>query len=124
MGKVVLRPATRADFDKMLAEPLPYRVRAFAVEREGDLLGVGGLGFMPDGTVAAFVHTVDGAHRYKVAMHKAGLVTMAEARRLGLRRVVASADPGIEASGRWLERLGFEPTDMDADGHRIYVWNG
>lgn len=117
-----MRPATRSDFDAVIAESLPYRVRAFAAERDGEVLGVGGLAFMPDGTVAAFVHAAPGAHRFKVAFHKAGLMAMAEARRLGLRRVVATAETQHPRATQWLARLGFEPEDVD--GLTVWVWKG
>lgn len=121
MSKVELRPATSSDIAVLVAEPLPYRVRAFAAERDGELLGLGGLAFLPTGTVAAFVLLAEGARRYKIALHKAGLRTMQEARRLGIRRVVAMAEPGVEPAPRWLERLGFHP--MTIDGEQVYAWH-
>lgn len=120
MSAVVLRHATRTDVDALIAEPLPYRIRAFAAERDGELLGVGGLAFLPDGTVGAFVHVVPGARRYRVALHKAGLRTMALARQLGVRRVVALAEPGVEPACRWLHRLGFR--EMTVDGEQVFAW--
>lgn len=120
MSRVVLRPATRADFDKLTSEPLPCRVKAWAAERDGEVLGVGGLAFLPTGTVAAFVHAAPGAHRYKMAFHKAGLMAMAEAKRMGLKHVVAMSDKSIEPASRWLERLGFRP--MMIDGEKVYTW--
>lgn len=120
LHSAVLRLATADDFRAMLDEPLPYRCRAFAVEDDGKLLGIGGLAFLPDGTVGAFVHMVEGARRYRIALHKAGLACMAEAKRLGIRRVVALADPSVEPACRWLERLGFGP--MVIDGQKVYAW--
>lgn len=121
MGKVVLRPATRADFDALLDEPLPWRVRATAAEVDGVLIGVGGLAFLPDGTVGAFVHASDAAKKYPVTLHKAGLRTMAEARKLGIRRVVALADEKIDRAIPWLERLGFRK--MIHEGGGVWVWH-
>ncbi len=120
MSRVVIRPANKADCEAMFDEPLPYRVRAFVGELDGERIGLGGLAFMPDGTVAAFLHVKEGARRHKVTMHKAGLMIMAEAKRLGLRRVVAMAEPGLEPATRWLERLGFEAVMVD--GEKVYVW--
>lgn len=118
----LIRHATLADFQEIIGEPLPFRVRAFAVEHDGKLLGIGGLAYLPNGTVGAFVHATEGARPYRIAMHKAGLRTMEEARKLGLRRVVALAEPGIEPAVRWLERLGFHPTVVD--GETVYAWQG
>jgi N-acetylglutamate synthase-like GNAT family acetyltransferase len=120
MSRVVLRPAERADFDALLGEPLPHRVRAIAAEIDGRLLGVGGLAFLPDGTVGAFVHANDEARKYKVAMHRAGLAAIQMAREAGIRRMVAMADPNIEAAEPWLERLGFK--EMTVDNARVWVW--
>lgn len=122
MIPVVIRPATLKDFQDMIGEPLPYRVRAFAVELDGKVLGVGGLAYLPNGTIGAFVHMAEGARRYRLALHRAGLRTMDEARRLGIRRVVAMAEPGVEPAARWLERLGFRP--MSVDGETVYAWQG
>ena len=47
-----------------------------------------------------------------VALHRAGLRMMAEARRLRIRRLVALAEPGIAAAERWLRRFGFEPEEI------------
>lgn len=115
-----LRYATEADFAGLVDLPLPYRVRAFAAEMNGEVLGVGGLAFFPGGGIAAFVHAKDEARRYKIAAHKAGLRAMAEAKALGLKRVVAMAQDDIEASARWLLRLGFKPEQ--AGGMKVYVW--
>lgn len=117
---VEIRPATRADIDALLDEPLPYRVRAWAVERDGELLGVGGFAYQPRDVIAAFVIKAAGAEKYPVALHRAGLKAMAEARRAGFRRVVALAQLGNEAAERWLARLGFKP--LMVDGERAWVW--
>lgn len=120
MKRITLRPATRADFDAMLAEPLPFRVRAFAAERDNELLGIGGIAFAPNGTVAAFVQMKPGANRYKIALHKAGLRTIAEIKRLGIRRVVATAEKGNAAAEPWLARLGFQP--IETSGEIVWIW--
>lgn len=86
----------------------------------GKVLGVGGFGFPPDGTIIAFVHAHDEAHRYKVSFHRAGLKMMAEARRLGFHRVVALASPDKPNAGAWLKRLGFMPQEID--GQQVYIW--
>jgi RimJ/RimL family protein N-acetyltransferase len=120
MAKVEIRYAVKSDFETLMEDPLPWRVRAFAAVLDDELLGVGGLAFMPDGTVAAFVRMDEKARRYKVAIHKAGLRTMQEAKRLGIRRVVALAEDGIEPARRWLQRLGFNK--MIVDDQEVWVW--
>jgi hypothetical protein len=51
-------------------------VRAWAVECGGELLGVGGFAYQPNDTIAAFVIKKPGAERYRVALHRAGLMAM------------------------------------------------
>jgi RimJ/RimL family protein N-acetyltransferase len=115
-----IRPATRVDFITLLAEPLPWRVRALTVEHEGVPIGIGGLAFMPDGTVAAFVHAETALRRFRVTLHRAGLRMMREAEQLGVRRIVAMADPDVEAAVAWLKRLGFKETIVH--GEKVYEW--
>lgn len=117
---VTIRPATRSDIDQLIIEPLPWRVRAWAAERDGELLGVGGFAYQPSDVIAAFVIKKPGAERYRVALHKAGLMAMSEARRLGYRRIVALADKTNAAAARWLARLGFEQVMID--GEQAWVW--
>lgn len=104
----------------MSSEPLPWRVRAWAVELDGEVLGVGGFAYQPNNTIAAFVVKKPGAERYAVTLHRAGLETMREARRLGYRRVVALADKMNAAAERWLARLGFK--QLMIDGEQVWVW--
>jgi RimJ/RimL family protein N-acetyltransferase len=122
-NRVLVRPATRADFDALIDEPLPYRVRAVAAERGGKLVAVGGLAFQPDDTVTAFLILAPGergAPGFRLALHKAGLRMMADARRLGIRRVVASAEHNNPAAEPWLARLGFERAGTD--NHSAWIW--
>jgi RimJ/RimL family protein N-acetyltransferase len=122
-NRVLVRPATRADFDILIDEPLPYRVRATAAERGGKLVAVGGLAFQPDDTVAAFLILAPGergAKGFKLALHKAGLRMMADARRLGIRRVVATAEHNNPQAEPWLARLGFERAAEGANA--AWIW--
>lgn len=116
----LIRPATRADIDAMINEPLPWRVRAWAVEDDGKLLGIGGFAYQPNDTIAAFVLKKPGAEKYAVSLHRAGLMAMREAKRLGYRRIVALAEQTNEAAERWLERLGFKQVMVDKE--TAWVW--
>lgn len=115
-----IRPATRADIDQLISEPLPYRIRAFAVEQDGKLLGVGGFAYQPNDIIAAFVLKAPGAEKYKLSLHRAGLMAMAEAKAAGFRRVVALAEKANPAAERWLSRLGFK--QVMVDGEQAWVW--
>jgi len=121
MKRVILRPATRADFEAMLAEPLPYRVRAIAGAVDGEILGVGGIAFPPDSSAVAFLQSGARARDYPVALHRAARLILAEARRLRIPRLVATTEQGIESAQRWLARLGFERTHID--GHEVWTWH-
>lgn len=117
---ITVRPATRADFDALTDGPRPFRVRAFTGEIAGRPIAIGGLAYLDHGVVGAFLHATDEARKYPMALHKAGLATMALARELGLRRVVAMADPGVAPAERWLARLGFAK-EM-TNGVAVWVW--
>ena len=120
--KAVIRYATDGDFISVVGAPPTLRVRAFAGEVDGEVLAVGGLAFLPDGSVGAFLQAKPGAERrYSVTLHRAGLRTMQEARRVGIQRVVALADKDVVPAERWLERLGFEAVQVD--GERAFVWH-
>jgi hypothetical protein len=118
--RVILRPATRADIDAIIDEPLRYRVRAWAAGRGGQLLAVGGFIFQPFDTVLAFLILAAPASSFALSLHKAGKHMMNEARRLRLRRVVATAEQGNPAAEPWLARFGFEPVMIGTE--KVWVW--
>ena len=116
-----LRYATAKDFEQFVETPLTCRVRAFAAVTEDDsVIGVGGLAFLPDGTTTAFVHATDEARKHPISAHRAGLRAMAEAKRLGIKRIVATAAPEIKSAERWLLRLGFCETEVA--GSKVFIW--
>ena len=119
--RAVIRPAVRADFDALTDGPRPYRVRAVAMEVDGRVLAVGGLAYLENGVVGAFMQGLDEARDYPVSLHRAGKMMMAEAERLGIRRLVAMADKSVEAAERWMLRFGFKPEQHD--GVTVYVWH-
>lgn len=124
---VTLRPTLPDDLPHVIGEPLPFRIKAITGEIDGKVIGVGGLAFLPGGTVVAWAALTDEARRAKVSLHRAGLRLMQEARAAGFKRVVASADAESPAAVRWLARLGFELIDDDTstqDGHPIFIWRG
>jgi len=126
-ARVVLRPTLPDDLPHVIGEPLPCRIKAVTGEIDGRVIGVGGLAFLPGGTVVAWAALTDEARKAKVSLHKAGLRMMRDARAAGFKRVVASADAQSPTAVRWLKRLGFELIDDDPateDGHPIFVWRG
>lgn len=118
--RVELRPTEPDDIARFIGKTIPYRARALTAWRGDEILGIGGVAMLPDGTALAFLHLAEGARRYAVALHKAALRTIAEARARGVRKIVAQADMSIPAAERWLARLGFEPVMVGDE--RVWVW--
>jgi hypothetical protein len=114
--RVTLRPTVPEDLPFCIGEPLPHRIQAITALAGDQVIGVGGLGFRPDGTVIAFVQMLDQAKAYPAAIHRAGLMAMAMIERARVPLVIAEAQPDNPAAERWLLRLGFEPLDG------VFVW--
>jgi hypothetical protein len=116
-------PTIAADFDTIGAHRLDYRIRGVTAHVNGRIVGLGGLGFLPDGTVLAFVHLTDEARSAKFALHRRVCRELASARKR-YPRIIALADPDEPAAERWLERLGFSPADPPAaiNGHKVFAW--
>ncbi|MES2671623.1 MAG: hypothetical protein V4673_14565 [Pseudomonadota bacterium] len=118
--RVEYRPTVAEDLAVAVDQVLPHRIQATTVVIDGRVMGFGGIGFLPDGTVVAFVFSVPEAKNFPVAFHRAGLKTMDMIRRMGLHRVVAEATKDNPAAERWLVRLGFEP--LTVLGRTVFVW--
>lgn len=106
--KVKIRPAVPSDFLQLIDRLPPYRVRAFTGAMGDEVLGIGGIAYLQDGAHGVFLLTSEKAKKFPVTLHKAGLMVLREARRLGIRKLVTLADPHIAPAERWLLRLGFE----------------
>lgn len=103
-----------------LGRPLPYRARAYTGLVDGEIKGIGGIAYLPDGTALAFLHLAEGAQRHAVTLHKTAKRLLAEAVRRGTRKIIAQADPHEPTAERWLTRLGFKPVTID--GERVWIW--
>ncbi len=120
MGRVILRPTVPSDLCTVIGEALPFRIKALTVEADGRVLGVGGIGFPPNGPVIAFVQAAPDAHKYPVSFHRAGLAAMKMIRESGVAEVIAQAHDDDPTAIRWLLRLGFEETNIGE--MRIFKW--
>lgn len=120
---VTIRPATADDYLAQCGEEPPARVRAWAAEVDGRLIGVGGVCLPPGLPPVAFVDISEEARRYPVALHKTGLRFMSQVKHWGLKTVIATCDDESETANRWLVRLGFIDTGNVSDGRRIYKWS-
>lgn len=118
--RVTLRPTISADVPHLTSDPLPARIHGITAEVDGQVIGLGGLSYRPNGTVIAFAWISEEARKYPLAIHRAGRMAMDLIRKSRLPMVVAEAEPGNEAAERWLERLGFVARDVS--GQRVYVW--
>jgi hypothetical protein len=118
--RVALRPAVAADLPHVIGVPLPFRIRAITAHIGDRVLGVGGLGYLPNGIVGAFMALHPDFRNYPVAMHRAGIAGMALIRESGEPRVVAIADELVAPARRWLEHFGFKAATVD--GVTAYVW--
>lgn len=97
-----------------------YRIRGWAAELDGELLGIGGITFPPGVLPIAFVHVTEQGRRHPVSLHRIGLAFMRELRTWGISRVAAAAQPDLPAAERWLIRLGFVATEID--GQKVFIW--
>jgi hypothetical protein len=118
--RVALRPTVPADLAHCIGEPLPHRIRAITALAGDTVLGLGGVGFRPDGTVIVFAQITDEGRKYPFAIHRAGLAVMEMIRGSGLKLVVAEAQAGNPAAEPWLLRLGFRPAEIG--GRKAFVW--
>jgi RimJ/RimL family protein N-acetyltransferase len=118
--RVTLRPSVASDFVALIDRAPAYRCQCLTAEADGKVIGVGGFLFPPGGDVWASVFMLEEAKRYRVAIHRAGLMAMALAKKRGFQRIYATAQPDNPAAERWLERLGFEAREIA--GEKVYVW--
>jgi hypothetical protein len=118
--RVQLRPTVAADLAHVTSETLPIRIRAITALAGDRVLGIGGIGFRPDGVVIGFAALNDEFRRYPRAIHRAGLAMMQIIRESGVGQVLAIADENVAPAHAWLRRLGFHPAIVD--GVELYVW--
>ena len=105
------------------ATPPPHRCRAYAVKKDGRVIGIGGLGFPAGGPVILWADITDELRALPVTLHKVGKRSIADAIPLGIKRVYATTDQGFAAAERWIKRLGFTDTGEVIDGKKVHVWH-
>lgn len=118
---VVVRPVRPDDFAAFFDKPPPVRVRGYAGVDGDEVVAVGGIACCGNGVFQAFFDVKGDELRkqYPVTLYKAARRLLADARAMGIPRVVAFPSPGVEAAERFLRRLGFAPLD---DGP-MFVWS-
>lgn len=121
MAKMTIAPTTPEDVRDFLMVKLPYRIKAMTARVDDRIVAIGGLTFLPGGTVTAFLEADDEARKHPVTLHKAVLAGLKDAKANGYRVITALADECIEAAPRWLKRLGFEPRKIE--GETVFTWH-
>lgn len=105
---IVLRPATIEDVVSYVGELPNVRLRAWAGLMDGRVIGIGGLAYLPNGSVLAFINAEPEARLCaKVSIYKAAKRAIAWALDHGLREINAIKSDDIEAAERFLVKLGF-----------------
>ena len=115
---MIIRAATREDL-ALAGGAVPHRLRCLALERDGATIGLVGLVHAGDGTVWGSAVFTAAARKAPIALHKAGLAVLADARARGIGRIYAYAEEHQPRAVPWLERLGFRAIDPDG---RLWVW--
>jgi hypothetical protein len=116
--RVELRPSVPSDFVALNGTLPPLRVRSLTAVLGSEVLGVGALVMLPDGSVWASTVMREDARRFSFAIHRAGVALMRFAREAGYPRVYACANPAIAGRVRWLEALGFRQIDRQLSSAR------
>lgn len=117
---IVVTPTTPEDVLEFRHAMPPYRIKAVTGRVDGEIVAIGGIAYLPDGTVAAFLEATDAARKHGVSLHREAKRALSDAARAGHRVVKALVDNEIEAAPRWLKRLGFEPVE----GLEVWVKHG
>lgn len=115
-----LAPTTAADFEALVGGSPHVRFRGVTAHVDGAPAAIGGLAYHRDGAVIAFLHGYAVAPRFPIAVHRAVVAGLRAARARGERRIHTVCDTaGVgPAAARWLERLGFVPTETPD----VWVW--
>ena len=116
-----IRPSLPEDFKSFSDQNLPHRVEAITVLVDGEIAGVGGLGFQENCPVTAFLCAKpEYVKKYPLTLHKCAKLVVEMARKKAIRKLVALADCNIESSERWLLRLGFKPQIVG--DLKLFIW--
>jgi hypothetical protein len=116
---VTIRAATKADIEGFSGVPLARTVRAFVAEKDGALVGIGGLAYYPD-HVLAFSEITDPLREHKTTIWRVcrRIVDMMKNCRAP---VYAVRNPDEPTAGALLERMGFALVGKERNGE-VYVW--
>lgn len=117
-----IRPITLEDIMALNGGKHPeYRIHGYSCYKDGELVGCGGLAFLPNGGTMMFLNTVDNwQKRLPIALVKTFYALLNDATSMDRRHIYAYPQPELgETAVRFLERLGFK---LDEDGG-FYKWH-
>lgn len=117
--KIELAPTTQDDLREIGEDQIAFRIRAVTGRIGEKIVLIGGFGFLGHGTVLAFANLTEEAREHPVQLHRGALRQIEAIKRLGGRKIIATADASVDASRRWLEHLGFKPEMME--GKEVWV---
>lgn len=119
MSGLEVRPTVATDLDALMLT-LPYRFRGVTGVLDGRVVGVGGVGYRPDGVLIATAVLRDEARAHKFTVHRTARKFLQSLASDGVRDLVAIPDDTIAGACAWLERLGFKP--VNENGGQVYRW--
>jgi hypothetical protein len=116
---IEVRPSTLRDLIEHCGDLPPYRVRAFTGLMDGAVIAIGGIAYLPNGNVLAFLDADDAARtKGKLSLYKTAKRLIEECRARGITTINAMQQIDIEAAEPFLKRLGFRLSGPD---NRIFV---
>lgn len=123
---IEVRPATEADVSAYFnGNPPPgmahARLLAYAGVKDGEVFGVGGVIYMPNGDVMGFFDLTDEGRKHVVTVHRAALRVLSTWQLRGHRSLLIRLDRSIPRAEAWARRLGFAPLH-DQEG--VWTWRG
>jgi hypothetical protein len=127
MANPEIRPATREDVREAFlnlygeARDPPVRIIAYTGRVDGRVIAVGGIGIYENGARTAFCDVSDEGRKYPLSLHRAAILVLKKAQRLGIRTIFVVDEERVhQKTPNWLRHLGFEER-RGADG-LFYVW--
>lgn len=106
-GKPVIRPATSEDIEKFSPERNKPSIRALCIERDGEILALGGVARM-GGRWFAFSDIAPEARQYRVMIARGAIRIFESLRRDGFKTVYAQRDDAEPMADKWMRSLGFK----------------
>lgn len=121
MAALSIRPTNKSDIDALEFETLGCTFRGVTVLKDDEVMGIAGILYTsPMQCVSEFKEDLRQHPKWilKTAKYLPALLDGCKS------TVYASADGSIEASGRFLEHLGFVYHSLNDRNMKVYVWPG